>query len=205
MGRIPFQFLQILLLPGNPGFSDEVEVVCLEFGRVVHVRQQQQVHSLVPGMEIYELYSLSRVVSTCWPGLWLVVHSCAANKEPTCLLTKLMTMTTTHKFPSLVTFSARMASHKSFVGTVPSYLIVEDLVLCTASRIRYMCIVQGVSSNVLSLSLFSPLSSQVTECLPPPLLPILLVSDINLVNWPTEFKIRPNIYTYIHICIILAA
>ena len=31
---------------------------------------------------------------------WLF-HSCAANQEPACLLTQLLTMTTTHKFPSL--------------------------------------------------------------------------------------------------------
>ena len=31
----------------------------------------------------------------------MVVHSCAANQEPACLLAQLLTMTTTHKFPSL--------------------------------------------------------------------------------------------------------
>ena len=32
----------------------------------------------------------------------MVVHSIAANQEPPCLLTQLLTMTTTQKFPSLV-------------------------------------------------------------------------------------------------------
>ena len=41
-----------------------------------------------------------RVVSTCFLGFWLVFHSCAANQEPACFLTQLLTMTTTHKFPS---------------------------------------------------------------------------------------------------------
>ena len=31
----------------------------------------------------------------------MVVHSCAANQEPACLLTQLLTMTTAHKFQSL--------------------------------------------------------------------------------------------------------
>ena len=35
-----------------------------------------------------------------WPGFWLVVHSCVANQQPACLLTYLLTITTTHKFPS---------------------------------------------------------------------------------------------------------
>ena len=34
-------------------------------------------------------------------GFLLVVHSCAANYEPACLFTYLLTMTTTLKFPSL--------------------------------------------------------------------------------------------------------
>ena len=42
---------------------------------------------------------MSRVGSTCWPGFWLVVPSCATNQEPACLLTQLLTMTTTQKFP----------------------------------------------------------------------------------------------------------
>ena len=48
-----------------------------------------------PEAETYELVSMSRNGSTCW----LVVHSCVANHERACLLTQLLTMTTTHKFP----------------------------------------------------------------------------------------------------------
>ena len=38
-----------------------------------------------------------------WVNLrtWLLIGSCAANQEPACLFTQLLTMTTTHKFPSL--------------------------------------------------------------------------------------------------------
>ena len=46
---------------------------------------------------------MSRVGSNCWPGFRLVVHSCAANQEPACLLTQLLTITTAHKFPSQMT------------------------------------------------------------------------------------------------------
>ena len=56
---------------------------------------------LPPEAEIHKLGPLSRIESTCWPGFWLVVHSCAANEKPDCLLTQLLTMTTTQKFPSL--------------------------------------------------------------------------------------------------------
>ena len=45
---------------------------------------------------------MSRVVSTCCLGSWLAFHSCAANQEPACLLTQLLTMTTTQKFPPLL-------------------------------------------------------------------------------------------------------
>ena len=45
---------------------------------------------------------MSRVMSTCLPGFCLIVHSCAAtNQKPACLLTQLLTMTPTNKFPSL--------------------------------------------------------------------------------------------------------
>ena len=37
-----------------------------------------------------------------WYGFWLVVHFCADNQEPALLLTQLLTMTTTHSFPSLL-------------------------------------------------------------------------------------------------------
>ena len=52
------------------------------------------------GVEIFELV-MSRVVSTYCPGFWLIVHYCVANQEPACLLTKHLTMTATHKCPSL--------------------------------------------------------------------------------------------------------
>ena len=48
---------------------------------------------------------MSRVGSSFWIGFWLVVHSCAANQEPACLLTQLLTMTTTQNFhPSSSSF-----------------------------------------------------------------------------------------------------
>ena len=45
--RILLQFLQVFLLFGNLAFGKEVKEVSLEFERVVQVRQQQQIHSIL--------------------------------------------------------------------------------------------------------------------------------------------------------------
>ena len=52
--------------------------------------------------ETYELESLSSVGSTFLTGFRLVVVFSVANQETAYLLTQFLTMTTTHKFPSLL-------------------------------------------------------------------------------------------------------
>ena len=73
----------IIRLPLTPGFM--LEVVVVEAG------------------ELKRKFIRCSHGSTCFSSFWLVVHSCVAiaNQEPICLLTQLLTMTRTHKFPSL--------------------------------------------------------------------------------------------------------
>ena len=56
---------------------------------------KRKLMSLSQGQELGQLADLA--------FNWLFsVHSCVANQEPACLLTQLLTMTTTNKFPSLL-------------------------------------------------------------------------------------------------------
>ena len=81
----------------------------------------------------WKLLSWSHVkswVNLSWPGFGLVVYSCAANQEKACLLTHLLTMTTTHKFPSLP--SAPLYTHwtqqpHSNVKAFPCRCLQKDL------------------------------------------------------------------------------
>ena len=70
-----------------------------------------------PGVEIYE----SIVIVKSWINFlsWLLIGcscSCIANQKPACLLTQLLTMTSTHKFPSLVPADADVELHGVHAG-----------------------------------------------------------------------------------------
>ena len=73
----------------------------------------------------------------------MVVHSCAANQEPAGLLTQLLTMTTTHKFPSLSPSSAALSS--LLVKPVLAWAVDFFVFLILLERLK----IQGVNLLIL--------------------------------------------------------
>ena len=81
---MPVNFLRLVVVVIMAVVAEEHEVVVL--------------HDLE-----WKFMSCSQVKKSVNLLTWLLIgcsSSCAANQEPACLLTPLLTMTTTHKFPS---------------------------------------------------------------------------------------------------------
>ena len=92
------------------------------------------------GGSVLRVETLSCCHVKSWVNLltWLlrsVFHSCAANQEPAYLLTQILTITTTHKFPSRGAFIILKIMNAPWIFLPFLYTVGPDMVFCWIIRI----------------------------------------------------------------------